>query len=97
MQTTKAATTGTQAYDGTRKLFKQFGCGPIEFSGTDNALYERHLLFDNVVKPAAVGDRERGWARKAILNVTGSGKFSGDRTISEYAASIWDVEPCPVS
>ena len=36
------------------------------------------------------------WARKAILNVAGSGKFSSDRTIAEYAADIWKVEPCPV-
>jgi starch phosphorylase len=36
------------------------------------------------------------WARKAILNVAGSGKFSSDRTISEYAADIWGVKPCPV-
>jgi glycogen phosphorylase len=37
------------------------------------------------------------WARKAILNVAASGKFSSDRTIAEYAAGIWNVEPCPVS
>jgi glycogen phosphorylase len=37
-----------------------------------------------------------GWARKAILNVAGSGKFSSDRTIAEYAADIWNVKPCPV-
>ena len=36
------------------------------------------------------------WARKAILNVAGSGKFSSDRTIAEYAAHIWDLKPCPV-
>ena len=36
------------------------------------------------------------WARKAILNVAGSGKFSSDRTIAEYAAEIWKVQPCPV-
>ena len=35
------------------------------------------------------------WARKAILNVAGSGKFSSDRTIAEYAAKIWNVQPCP--
>jgi glycogen phosphorylase len=36
------------------------------------------------------------WARKAILNVAGSGKFSSDRTIAEYARDIWKVEPCPI-
>jgi starch phosphorylase len=36
------------------------------------------------------------WARKAILNVASSGKFSSDRTIAEYAAEIWKVKPCPV-
>jgi hypothetical protein len=28
--------------------------------------------------------------------VAGSGKFSSDRTIAEYAADIWKAEPCPV-
>ena len=36
------------------------------------------------------------WARKAILNVAGSGKFSSDRTIAEYAAGIWRIKPCPI-
>ncbi len=34
--------------------------------------------------------------KKAILNVAASGKFSSDRTISEYASDIWHVKPCPV-
>ena len=37
------------------------------------------------------------WSSKAILNVAGSGKFSSDRTIAEYAADIWDAKACPVS
>jgi glycogen phosphorylase len=37
-----------------------------------------------------------GWAHKVILNVAGSGKFSSDRTIAEYAAEIWDAKACAV-
>jgi starch phosphorylase len=41
------------------KLLERYGCGPIAFTGSGNALYERHLSFDNVLDPAAVGQRER--------------------------------------
>ena len=44
---------------------------------------------------ALYGDPDR-WAQKAILNVASSGKFSSDRSVAEYAADIWKVEPCPV-
>jgi len=37
-----------------------------------------------------------GWVRRAILNVAGSGKFSSDRAIAQYAGEIWKVTPCPV-
>ncbi len=33
------------------------------------------------------------WAQRAILNVAAMGKFSGDRTISEYAEKIWHTSP----
>ena len=33
--------------------------GPYEFAGTENALYERHLIFDNIVNPGDAGLRER--------------------------------------
>ncbi|HOW71910.1 MAG TPA: glycogen/starch/alpha-glucan phosphorylase [Phycisphaerae bacterium] len=45
--------------DGLAGLLKQYGCGPIPFAGTDNAFYERHLVFDNILDPAAAGPRER--------------------------------------
>lgn len=38
----------------------------------------------------------REWARKALLNIASSGKFSSDRTIAEYARDIWGIEPCPI-
>src|SRR5499427_5082983 len=41
------------------KLLEQYGCGPIRFAGTENGLYERHLLFDNVIDPAAASPRNR--------------------------------------
>jgi len=36
------------------------------------------------------------WARRAILNAAGMGKFSSDRTIEEYAREIWGIEPIEV-
>ena len=39
-------------------LLAQYGCGPIQFTGTDG-LYGRHLLFDNVIDPAAADMRDR--------------------------------------
>jgi starch phosphorylase len=36
------------------------------------------------------------WAMKALLNIAGSGRFSSDRTITEYATEIWKTAPSPV-
>jgi starch phosphorylase len=33
------------------------------------------------------------WSKKCLLNIAASGKFSSDRTISDYARDIWNVEP----
>src|SRR6266436_1751647 len=40
-------------------LLRQYGSGPVDLTGNADALYERHLLFDNVADPAASGPRER--------------------------------------
>lgn len=39
---------------------------------------------------------EDKWTHMSILSVAGSGKFSSDRTIKEYAEEIWEIEPLPV-
>ena len=32
------------------------------------------------------------WARKALINIAGAGKFSSDRTIEEYVDDIWHLQ-----
>lgn len=38
---------------------------------------------------------QKAWVRRSILSTAGTGKFSSDRTIAEYANEIWNVKPCP--
>jgi len=38
----------------------------------------------------------RLWNKKSVYNVAGSGKFSSDRTIGEYAKDIWKVKPVSI-
>jgi starch phosphorylase len=60
MTTLKTATPSAAEPSGNlTKLLKQYGCGSVEFTGADHALYERHLLFDHVVKPSAASARDR--------------------------------------
>ncbi len=44
---------------------------------------------------AAYQDRER-WTRMSILNTACSGKFSTDRTISDYNEDIWHLKAMPI-
>jgi len=41
------------------EILEQYGCGPVQFAGSGNASYERHLVFDNVMPLEAAGARER--------------------------------------
>jgi glycogen phosphorylase len=36
------------------------------------------------------------WQRKSLLNIARMGKFSSDRTISEYARDIWHIKPAVI-
>jgi glycogen phosphorylase len=54
-----AAAPAQPASDIDLQLLQQYGCGPIRFTGADTALYERHLIFDDVVNVSRAGPRER--------------------------------------
>src|SRR5215471_6622002 len=41
-----------------QELLHQYGCGPISFHGHENALFERHLLFDRAVGVADATQRD---------------------------------------
>src|SRR6266496_5659115 len=41
------------------ELLQQYGCGPIPFVGSENAFYERHLVFDRVIDPKVATAWER--------------------------------------
>src|SRR4051812_28911979 len=43
----------------TAALMERYGCGAVRFVGAGEALYERHLQFDNIVDPAAATARDR--------------------------------------
>jgi starch phosphorylase len=65
---------------------------------------DHYLLLADYASYIAAQDRagalyrdQDAWVRKAILNVAGMGKFSSDRTIGEYAKTIWNVEARPRS
>ena len=49
----------TSSSDTMAALRRQYGCGPVDLTGSADALYERHLFFDNVIDPAAASARER--------------------------------------
>jgi len=62
--------------------------------------HDRYLLFADYESYIQCQDQvsklymdQEVWAKKAIMNIASSGKFSSDRTIAEYAREIWGVEP----
>src|SRR4029453_78203 len=84
--------------DGLAKLRRQYGCGPVQFSGTDDALYERHLLFDDVVSPASAGPPPRPpprAPRRARRSRPGVGGNRRDLRSREPEASLLPVDGIP--
>ncbi len=56
---TTAAGAGPGRSKEVSKLLDQYGCGPVRFSGSSDALYKRHLLFDNIIDVSESSARDR--------------------------------------
>ena len=59
------------------------GCPGLSASGNRLRSLSTHLPLQN----------PKEWTKKVIRNIACSGKFSSDRTITEYARDIWGAEP----
>jgi hypothetical protein len=68
-------------------LLEQYGCGPIRFSGHQDALYERHLLFDDVIDPVNAGTRERFEAAARSVRDVLSQRW-GERTTRAFCGCL---------
>ena len=68
--------------DGLGDLLARYGCGPVRFTGTDDALYERRLVFDHVLDPKDAGLREQFEAVAAAIRDVLSQRWV--RTQKEY-------------
>jgi starch phosphorylase len=85
------------------KLIQSNFLSPVEFGMFDPILnnlmdtdyffvcadFDSYCLMQNTVSRSYADTTE--WAKKSILNVARSGKFSSDRAIREYAEDIWKV------
>ncbi|KAI3888050.1 hypothetical protein MKX03_010980 [Papaver bracteatum] len=68
-----------------------YGRGDYFLVGHDFASY-----MDAQVKVDEAYKDKKKWLRMSILSTAGSGKFSSDRTIAQYAKEIWNIKACPV-
>ena len=53
------------------------------------------LVWPKKTKNNPLFQNQEEWTRQCIYNIAASGKFSSDRTITDYATEIWGAEPQP--
>lgn len=68
-----------------------YGRGDYFLVGHDFASY-----MDAQAKVDEAYKDKKKWLKMSILSTAGSGKFSSDRTIGQYAKEIWNIENCPL-
>ena len=84
-------------YDPTHQLFKELHDSLVYgVEGQRPDVYYVLADFDSYCKAqdkiAAAYNDKKAWARKALINIANSGKFSSDRTIEDYVRDIWKLE-----
>ena len=78
MKTTRTTRVSTQ------DLLDRYNCGPLKFSGGANALYERHLTFDQVVPPPQATARDKFEAiARSIRDVLSQRWLATEQTYNE--------------
>ena len=84
-------------YDPSRQIFKELHDSLVYgVEGQRPDVYYVLADFDKYVKAqeqvAKAYLDKKGWARKALINIANSGKFSSDRTIEDYVRDIWHLK-----
>ena len=84
-------------YDPSHQLFKELHDSLVYgVEGQRPDVYYVLADFDAYVdaqeKVASAYTNQKEWAKKALLNIARSGKFSSDRTIEDYVRDIWKME-----
>ncbi|KAK9022873.1 hypothetical protein V6N11_003112 [Hibiscus sabdariffa] len=83
-----------EGHFGFKDYFKSL-CDKIE-GGNDYFLLGAD--FASYIEAQSAADKafvdEERWTKMSILCAAGSGKFSSDRTIQEYAEKTWGIQPC---
>ena len=84
-------------YDLSRQIFKELHDSLVYgVEGQRPDVYYVLADFELYVKAqeklAEAYKDKRGWAKKALINIANSGKFSSDRTIEDYVRDIWHIK-----
>jgi starch phosphorylase len=67
------------------------------YQGDNYMLFADYESYINCQQRVSDTYRDRNkWVKMSILNTANIGKFSTDRTISEYAKDIWGVKPVTI-
>ena len=89
-------------YDPSRQVFKEIHDSLVYgVEGQRPDVYYVLADFDKYVKAqeqlAEAYKDKKAWARKALINIANSGKFSSDRTIEDYVRDIWKIKKVVVA